>query len=277
MDPRRVCAWLGCLLPALAAQGQDPAAYFRQSCFSCHTIGGGRLTGPDLKDVESRQSRDWLIKFIVDPKGVLDSGDAYALKLKDEARGAIMTQAQGITPELAGALLDFIAAESAKPESEFKGLTIGEGPFKPEQVAAGRRLFTGAQPLAGGGPACVSCHTVATAGGLGGGRMAPDLTRVQDRIVGRKALAAWLQAPPTPTMSRLFKGRALKSDEILPLLAFIEDAAASGRQVDNVAPINFLLLGMVGAVAGLLAFDAVWKHRFRAVRRPQVEAARRRR
>src|SRR5690606_36048558 len=32
------------LLPAIAA-AQDAADFFRQNCVSCHTIGGGRLTG----------------------------------------------------------------------------------------------------------------------------------------------------------------------------------------------------------------------------------------
>ena len=32
------------------ASAQDTPDYFRQNCMNCHTIGGGRLTGPDLKD-----------------------------------------------------------------------------------------------------------------------------------------------------------------------------------------------------------------------------------
>lgn len=47
------------LLPAIAA-AQDAADFFRQNCVSCHTIGGGRLTGPDLKDVLTRKDRAWL-------------------------------------------------------------------------------------------------------------------------------------------------------------------------------------------------------------------------
>jgi len=67
-----------------ASGAQEAVGTFRQSCMSCHTVGGGRLVGPDLKNVEERRDRAWLVGFIMDPKGVLASGDPYALKLKDE-------------------------------------------------------------------------------------------------------------------------------------------------------------------------------------------------
>ena len=43
------------------APAQDTPDYFRQNCMNCHTIGGGRLTGPDLKDVAQRRDTEWLI------------------------------------------------------------------------------------------------------------------------------------------------------------------------------------------------------------------------
>ena len=44
------------------------------------------LVGPDLTNVSQRQERAWLVKFILDPAGVLDSGDPYATKLLEEAK-----------------------------------------------------------------------------------------------------------------------------------------------------------------------------------------------
>ena len=48
-----VLAMLLAALLSLARNGlaQETAEYFRTRCTSCHTIGGGRLTGPDLKNV----------------------------------------------------------------------------------------------------------------------------------------------------------------------------------------------------------------------------------
>ena len=80
-----------------AAWAQDRVDDFRLNCTSCHTIGGGRLVGPDLHNVGERKDRAWLARFIVDPQGVIDSGDAYAMKLLEEARGVKMTAVPGMT------------------------------------------------------------------------------------------------------------------------------------------------------------------------------------
>ncbi|MCG8604906.1 cytochrome c, partial [bacterium] len=97
---------------------QVPADYYKQNCASCHTIGGGRLTGPDLKNLAERQQRDWLINWMLDPEGILKSGDPYAVKLQKEARGAIMTRSPGMTRNLAVALLDLIDEESKLEKSQ---------------------------------------------------------------------------------------------------------------------------------------------------------------
>jgi DNA-binding IscR family transcriptional regulator len=85
----------------LAAQGAPPSEetieFFRQNCSSCHTIGGGRLAGPDLKDASKRRPRPWLREFIRDPKAVIDRGDPYAQKIFQAAGRVYMQQVPGIT------------------------------------------------------------------------------------------------------------------------------------------------------------------------------------
>lgn len=252
------------------SRAQEAAAFFRQNCVSCHTIGGGRITGPDLKDVTQRKDRAWLAQFITNPKAMIDSGDPYALRLQQEARGVIMPTIVGMTKARADLLLDLIAAESKLPKSQFVGLQISNKPFTPTDIAEGKNIFLGSKPLANGGPACLSCHTVRGVGGLGGGRLGPDLSRVYERLQGRKGLASWLFAPATPTMQSVFRTHPLQPEEILPLVAYFEDAAKRGGEDTPVALQNFFLLGLGGSAAGLVAFGAIWKKRFRAVRRPLV-------
>jgi len=249
---------------------QDSAIFFRQNCHSCHTVGGGRLTGPDLKDVTKRKDRVWLEEFILNPKARIDSGDPYAQQLLQEARGAIMPTVSGISRARAQALLDLIEAESKLEKSQFIGLQISDRPFTPQETAAGWDLFKGKNRLANGGASCVSCHTVKGAGGLGGGRLGPDLTRVYERLQGRRGLAAWLLSPATPTMQSLFRTKPLQTEEILPLVAVLEDVAKKGGEDTSTAQFNFFLIGLGGAVLGLVFFDAIWRRRFRAVRRPLV-------
>jgi mono/diheme cytochrome c family protein len=270
-------AWValaGLLWIPQAIEAQEAVATFRQSCMSCHTVGGGRLVGPDLKSVEERQNREWLNGLIMDTKGVLAGGDAYALKLKDEAGGVVMPPIVGMTRAQAEAILDLIAAESVLEASQFAGLDIGDEPFAVADIQRGRAIFRGDVRLENGGPACLSCHTAEGLGGLGGGRLGPDLTRVYERLKGRKNLASWLLAPATETMQPIYAKASLTNEEILPLVAYLEDEARTGKDDTTTAQVIFLLLGLAGAVLGFVAADSIWSGRLRGVRRELVRGER---
>jgi mono/diheme cytochrome c family protein len=261
---------------AAHARAQEAAEFFKHNCSSCHTIGGGRLTGPDLKNVTRTKDRDWLARFILDPKAMIDSGDADAQKLLAESRGVVMPTIAGINPDRVAALLKLIEAESKLARSAFAGVQVPSKPFTSEEIAEGHEIFVGRRRLADGGPACISCHAVRGVAALGGGRLGPDLTRVYERLEGRKGLAAWLAAPPTPTMQPLFKPHPLRSEEIIPLVAYFESAARRGGEADSLDPLKFFLLGLTGTIGNLVVLQAVWKKRFRAVRRPLVHRLRKR-
>ncbi len=262
--------WGLSLLSALSAAQQEPSAFFKQNCTSCHTIGGGRLVGPDLKDVTTRRDRGWLVQFLQNPKAMMDSGDAYALKLQQDARGVVMPVIPGMTPAQAQMLLEMITAESKLPRSQFAGTQVSERPLTPQDVLNGRAIFLGEKALAGGGPACVSCHTLRGLGGLGGGRLGPDLTRVYERLQGRKPLSAWLAAPASPTMAPVFKTRPLQPYEILALVALFQDSAQKGGEDESPSLLTFFLLGTGGMVLGLVGLNAAFRKRFRGVRRSLV-------
>lgn len=254
----------------VGAAAQDATAFFRQNCASCHTIGGGRLVGPDLKNVTQRQEEAWLVDFIVNPQGLLAADDPYALQLKQEAGGAVMPRISTMTPELARRLLDLIQEESQLAESQFKGIDIGDEPFTAADIALGRSYFTGARRLEKGGPSCLSCHTSGGLGGLGGGRLGPDLTQAYERLQGRKNLVAWLQAPATETMRPIYINAPMTQEEIVSLVAYLEDEALHGRPDSGHGQLSFLLLGLGGCVAGFVVADVVWRRRFRGVRRALV-------
>lgn len=257
------------IAPRVSAQ-QPAVDFFRTNCTSCHTVGGGRLVGPDLKSVTQRRDRGWLVQFLQNPKAMIDSGDAYAVKLQQEARGVIMPTIQGMNPAQAQNLLDLLDAESKLPRSQFAGSQISMRPFTVQDVTHGRAIFEGTKPLANGGPACISCHTMSGTAGLGGGRLGPDLTLVYERLQGRKGLSAWLTSPVSLTMQPVFRTRTLQPDEILALTALFEDSAKKGGVTDNTTMLDFFLLGLGGTVLGLVGIDAVWKKRLRGVRKPLV-------
>lgn len=269
-------SWVWVLLPLFilllpsTGRAQVAEGFFRQNCVSCHTIGGGRLTGPDLKDLSTRQDRAWLVDFMLNPKSVIDSGDPYALELMGQSRDVVMPTIAGLAPDLVTALLDLIDMESDLPESQFQGLQFSDRPFTAADIEKGRQIFLGTGRLVNEGPACISCHTMRGLGGLGGGRLGPDLTRVYERLQGRKNLAAWLFAPATTTMQPLFQNHPLRPEEILPLVAAFEAAARDGGEDDSVAILVFLFWALGGTILALVGLDAAWKWRFRAVRAPLI-------
>ena len=258
------------LVPAVG-WSQDSPDFFRQNCMNCHTIGGGRLTGPDLKNVSERKDREWLIGFMMDPKSAIDRGDPYALKIFEESRNVSMPMLPGMTRERCENLLDLIGAESQLAESQFKGLQISNQPFTDADRAKGRQIFRGRKRLEAGGAACIGCHSMHDLSALGGGRLGPDLTNVYERLKGRQALSAWLVAPATETMQPIFKKHPISRDEIHALVAYFEASAGESPAQPASSRMALLLMGLLGAVAVVFGFDAVWKRRFDGVRQRLVD------
>jgi mono/diheme cytochrome c family protein len=262
------------VMGASAADAQEATELFRQNCISCHTIGGGKLVGPDLKNVDERKDRTWLVDFVVDPTSMLDRGDPYALQLKDAAGGVVMPRIAGLTRKQAESLMDLVAAESLLEQSQFAGLTLGDEPFTAFDIQRGGEYFSGQRRLANGGPSCLSCHTIGGLAGLRGGRLGPDLTRVYERLQGRKNLASWLQAPATEIMRPIYLSNSITSDEIKLLVAYLEDTARNRAEDNYTARLILLLLGLGGAGFGFMLADGVWRNRFRGVRRALVRGER---
>ena len=204
---------------------------------------------------------------------MINGGDPIATQLLQEARGVIMPPPPSLTPAMVDALIAMIEAESLLEKSQFVGIQVSDRPFTPQDIALGLSIVRGETAQTGGGPACISCHTLGSVGGLGGGRIGPDLTKVYERLQGRKALAVWLSAPATPMMRSVFGQTPLQVEEILPIVAYLERSAQQGGEGTSVGMVSFLLLGLGGAVVGLLVFDGAWRNRFRAVRGPLVEEA----
>ncbi len=275
MIRNRKKVWIGLFLVVVTAcsgtmTGQSVEDDFATNCSSCHTIGGGALLGPDLKGVSERQSREWLVDWMMDPLGILLGGDPYAAELQRAARGAVMSPTPGMNEARANRLLDFIDAQSQREQSSFAG-AAAEQPLGPEEAAQGRELFVGASLPRNGAPACIACHTVSGLGSLGGGRLGPDLTHAYGRLGGREGLIPWLSAVPSVTMRPIFQEYPLDEDEVIALVAFLKEETENDGPENRAAVVNFLLFGMAGAAVLLAVFDRIWNRRFTGVRKPLVK------
>ena len=75
--------WLG---PTRQGQAAEPGQeIFQENCAACHSIGKGKLVGPDLAGVTSRREESWLIRQIKDPEGLIAEKDPIALQLLKDA------------------------------------------------------------------------------------------------------------------------------------------------------------------------------------------------
>jgi cytochrome c553 len=73
---------LGLVQNSIAAETGEQV--FQKKCAGCHTIGGGKLVGPDLAGVTSRREEDWLFKQIQQPDTLIAEKDPIALQLLQE-------------------------------------------------------------------------------------------------------------------------------------------------------------------------------------------------
>ena len=56
-------------------------AMFAKTCGACHTVGRGHRVGPDLVNLMTRRSRDWVARYVADPESLRKGRDATALAL----------------------------------------------------------------------------------------------------------------------------------------------------------------------------------------------------
>ena len=111
-------------------------------------------------------------------------------------------------------------------------------------------------------------------GGLGGGRLGPDLTDAYDRLEGRKAISAWLGSPPSLVMQPVFKDHALEARRSSRSSPTSSPSRRARREVAPASTLEFVLFGFGGSVFLLLLFDFLWRKRYRATRRPLLDKSR---
>ena len=91
----------------------------------------------------------------------------------------------------------------------------------------------------------------------------------------RKALSAWLGAPPSLVMQPVFKDHTLEGEEVLALVAYLKSVAENPDAEASASILQFLLLGFGGTLFLLVLFDFLWRKRYRASRRPMLRNSRR--
>lgn len=234
-----------------AAEGQR---IFNEKCMGCHSIGGGKLVGPDLKDVTKRRDIQWIKNFIADPAKMIAT-DPTAKQLLQENNNMTMPTL-GLSSQEIDAVVEFLSNPGAVPAAPVLPAGVGD-------PVAGQKIFMGEMTLVNGGTSCIACHNVAGTGLLGGGGLGPDLTHVVQRL-GEPGLAASLKTIAFPTMAGPFLNKPLTPTEQTDLVAFLKSmdqwqgpvAAAAPGALSTTAMIVFgiAIAGMAALFGALLVF-----------------------
>ena len=265
------------LITALAGTGQaaPPAqavsqgqALFQQQCIACHTIGGGKLVGPDLQGVTTRRMTDWLTRWLQDPPGMVAQKDPIATQLVQQYQSQMPNL--GLTAAQITALLDYLANPAPVSTGQAAAAPVQPVAIIPGDPARGRAIFTGGVGLANGGPACLGCHTVSGIGELGGGALGPDLTGAFVKY-GEQGLANFLNTYPLPTMKAVWTAIPLGPQEQADLRVFLQQAGAGPPPQDLSLPLAGI--GIVSAAALLALAQIYWRKRLLGVRRPLLRRA----
>jgi mono/diheme cytochrome c family protein len=261
-------AWAGAASPMQSAS--DGEALFKTKCTACHTVGSGKLIGPDLKGVTQRRDISWLSAWIKAPDRVVASGDSTAKQLVSQY-GMQMPNMGLNDADVASLIAYFQSVDGGAPAPSASSQASKAQTQPPPALSGttlvlalngdpnyGEQLFTGAVALENGGTHCMACHTVNGVGPLGGGALGPDLTHVYARY-GRQGLAAALGNIPFPTMQGVFANHPLSPNNQSDLLAFFEFADQHGGQPRTQQNFQTVLgSGSALAVAFLLGMLVFW-------------------
>jgi mono/diheme cytochrome c family protein len=247
------------------AWAQDPGEQiFNTTCFACHTIGGGRLIGPDLAGVHERRSQEWLEDFIKSSQSMINAGDSEAVALFEEYSSMLMPDAVA-SEEQIRQVIGYIESQSsggiASNDASANEPATPEPPATEEDILAGQEMFQGALRFANGGPACNACHEVRNDAVIGGGILATELTTVFSRM-GGAGVTAILGRAPFPVMQAAYEGRSLTEREVTALVAFLEYADSEQyNQLPRDYGLGLFASGVVGAGVLFGLFGFIWRGR----------------
>ncbi len=179
-------------LPQTPRLNHGRALLVRYNCIGCHTLQGVErpaMLAPDLSSVGTKVSREWIYKWLKEPRTILDAdGNVVVDGVATQPR---MPQFR-LSDEELRALSAFLSVQKAQPVAAYH--------FSASAMAAARK---------NGDPAdagevrfnqmfCVTCHSLSVDRGgvtqLIGGDIGPELTKVGSKV-NPQWLVAWLRDP----------------------------------------------------------------------------------
>ncbi|MDZ7740671.1 MAG: cytochrome c [Bacteroidota bacterium] len=187
------------LMPG-TGKAQKGSELYNQYCVACHTIGGGNLIGPDLKGINGKRDKTWLINFIQSSQTMIKNGDPQAVQVFEKYNKIPMPD-QPLSRSEVEKVLDYISTQSS-PDQSIETTPLANSPEKKmafnytsAEANTGLALFKGKKGLSNGGVSCIACHTLRHDALIAGGTMARNLTPSYNNL-GVQGIQAIMINPP---------------------------------------------------------------------------------
>lgn len=232
---------------------------FKETCSACHTVGKGKLIGPDLANVHNHLTLDYFTKFVKSSQSVIKSGDKYADSIFNAYGKMAMPDHPQLSEEQIKSIYDYLKEASGGGVDE----AIPEEELLPGDIERGRALFVGNLRFTNSGASCNSCHNVNIAGLITGGALAKDLTQSVARLT-ETGVAGVIKGLPYPQMKETYAMHPITPQEVADLTTFLvyvdeKSAIKTGNYTGN-----YMLLGGGGGIVFLLSlYSFFWFKRKR--------------
>jgi len=224
-------------------KAQNGEELFKKNCSPCHTVGAGKLVGPDLQGITQKKDKEWLLKFTKSSTKLINSGDPDAVSIFNEFNRLPMPD-QNLSDLEIDEIMKYIAGFSGNIVQNISGTEFIDSATK-MNIDNGYLLFTGKKRLSNKGVSCVTCHNISDKKVLYGGKLARDLSLsyINLKAAGIKAI---LDNPPFPAMTACYKNTPITEKEKFDLTAYIK-SVSSGKQnaKSGMAGSSFLMFGLL--------------------------------
>jgi mono/diheme cytochrome c family protein len=207
---------------SISCIADDGKVLFQTTCAACHTIGKGRLVGPDLKNLSERRSKEWSANFIRSSQTLIKSGDPEAVAVFTEYNKMLMPDVSYNDAQI-GDILVYVENESAGTSDPQPSTPVPDmlANVTQSNIDDGADLFSGKTRLSNQGPSCAACHKVKDNRIFSSGKLAKELTLTYENM-GSAGVAAILKNPPFPAMKSSYSNHPLTDEEVLYLTAYLK-------------------------------------------------------
>lgn len=204
---------------------EDRAAQaYASKCMGCHTIGGGALSGPDLKP-----STAWPRQNLWD-----------AIKRMETNVGPMPDEEVDLYTDFLLSPNPAERLENARKQAALRDAASME----PASAEKGEALFFGRQAFRNGGISCGACHQ---AGGRGG-NLATSLEDAYTRI-GEAPLISTCERPGYPVMRAMYEDHPITKQEAVHVVKYLEEVSQEPQEATTI-PLHLIgVLGAAGAIA----------------------------